>query len=290
MQNIARHLISPYSLANEPGVNVDSPKEEIELEPGDIILVRTPGFFYEGFRLISSFDYDHVLVALTRPDHSLHVSPPLARRIQSSKLLVQIRQPLVLRPKLSQEERFRFALECESLVGKDYDLFRMYGILARWLAEKQFHIGRFLPKLSTPQMNNRAWLCTDAVLMCLFRASPKIRKICEGKSAELDFFRTGGASIHDFLKLKEMHLLEVIPMYSIKKQTRLEDSTQQKLLRAWEDAGRTKVSIRSLLFAILISSFFNVKVYRLRLLFFLLTAWLWGSSYLRQPQKYRARI
>jgi hypothetical protein len=280
MSRIAAQLLAPSSLSLEPGEDADSPHERSVLLPGDLVLLKTPGVVYSGFRQLSSFEFDHVVVALSRPDHCLHISPPKARRVRAVRLLTSDRSPMVLRPHFeSQSERETFVHRCEKLLDADYNLSKLYGMVARNVLEKQFKVGRFLPKASAPSPSDSSWLCTDAILVCLMESSTRIKRVCTELRPQLDFFRTGSASMSDLMRLSSAGVLDEIPI--IVANTGIGPvSTAEKLKQAWDEAGRTQVSLRTIAFALMISSLFNRRLFFARMML-LLTMLILTASVLR---------
>jgi hypothetical protein len=296
MNRVVTQILAPSSLSLQIGVSIKDPKEQSVLLPGDIVLLQTPGLAYKSFREATGNLYDHVLVALTRSDQCLHVSPPQARRVRTRQILTFDRQPRIFRPKLSLDERLQFAKECENFLGKDYDLPRMYSTIIRSIAEKQLKIGRFLPKLTVPTANTTSsWLCSDAIMVALLKSSPTIRKACEAPllSTQLDFFRTGTASINDFLVLMDHDLLEEIFVIVPPNSSKSKDTTAERLAKAWEEAGKAKISLRTLAFGLLVSSLFNKRVFLLRFVMLLAFLWAIAKSYSLQsliPTNLRASL
>jgi hypothetical protein len=96
-------IFLPQSLALPPSLNPVSllPYAHIvdQLRPFDLILIRTPGFFYTNMRRVVEHSYDHVAIVLTQ-SCALHISPPFTRIIPVATLLSPIRKPIILRPKL----------------------------------------------------------------------------------------------------------------------------------------------------------------------------------------------
>ena len=70
-------------------------KENEIVKPGDLILIRTPGKFYEQARKLTRNNYDHVVVVV-KEGKVLHVGPPSARLLPIERVLVSFRQPKVL--------------------------------------------------------------------------------------------------------------------------------------------------------------------------------------------------
>ena len=287
MSNLATHFLAPASLSLVPGEEVNAPRELSELEPGDIVLLRTPGVVYQSFRQVSNYSYDHVVVALSRPDHCLHISPPKARRVRTNQLLIEERDPLVLRPQIAEKERHAFIARCESLLGTDYNLTRLYGTLFRTIAEKQFKVGRFLPRAPTPKASDQAWLCTDAVLICLLESSIDIQRESAKFNPPLDFVRTGSASMDDILRLRANNFLHDVPVLLKNRTTPV--STAERLKQAWDEASKQKVSLRTVGFALLLSSLFNRRIFILRMIMLLAVLIVTASNF-NQVSKLASKI
>ena len=67
------------------------------LQPGDLILTRTPSVIYAFFRGLGYSDYDHIAVVLDE-HYSLHISYPRAKRVPTVLFTHIKREPLVIRP------------------------------------------------------------------------------------------------------------------------------------------------------------------------------------------------
>ena len=172
---------------------------------------------------------------------------------------------------LTSEEKSVFVKQCEAFLGVDYSLSRMYTMIIRTVAEKQFRVGRFLPKMTTPASNDQAWLCMDAVVFALLKASPTMKATCDKFDPPLDYIRTGSASTSDILRMESQKLLQDIVVRIEPNKT--QESTAERLKKAWDEAGKVKVSLRTLGFALMISSFFNKRIFLFRVVLLLAVIW-----------------
>lgn len=99
------------------------------VKPGDLILVKTPNKMYEAVRRIYSTPYDHIVVVVD-DSRCLHISYPIAKLVPTYLFTHELREPLVLRPNLSQGERDKFLYEVKhDTVGKRYDSARLMGFM-----------------------------------------------------------------------------------------------------------------------------------------------------------------
>ena len=72
------------------------------MQPGDLILTRTPSVIYAFFRGLGYSDYDHIAVVLDER-YSLHISYPRSKKVPTSIFTHLKREPLVLRPKFADK-------------------------------------------------------------------------------------------------------------------------------------------------------------------------------------------
>lgn len=96
------------------------------VQPGDLILTKTPSKIFKTLRELGRTDYDHVLAVIDQ-DRSLHVSYPFAKLVPTSQFVQKKKCSFILRPKFSPNARgidkaaqFTDMLK-QSLVGKAYD-------------------------------------------------------------------------------------------------------------------------------------------------------------------------
>jgi len=180
-------------------------------EAGDLVLVASTGVVYGTMRSITGQMHDHAVVVL---DSStvLHVSPPTIRTMPLHKVLMSSKKPLVLRPRLTKQERKKFLSDLRGLIGKKYsilDLFSSLGYLS--FSNLGFPIGKVLFKHSEKPAR-KTWICTDAVLQTLSNNSPSFMQAINSLSC-LDAERDGRlSSLTDFSRLSALRpdLLAVV--------------------------------------------------------------------------------
>lgn len=89
------------------------------LKPGDILLVKTPTFLSNlSLRKATNMMYDHAFVVVDKYFNCVQISFPRAKLTKAWSLVHPSREPLVVRPKISHQNRDRFVEECLSIVGK----------------------------------------------------------------------------------------------------------------------------------------------------------------------------
>eukprot|EP00948_MAST-09A_sp_MAST-9A-sp1_P000404 g404.t1 len=69
-----------------------------KIKPGDIVLLRTPGLFYDAFRALCQSRYDHVVVILDPPTTAMHIGPPVCKQVATHRVLHPKFHPKILRP------------------------------------------------------------------------------------------------------------------------------------------------------------------------------------------------
>eukprot|EP00743_Colponemidia_sp_Colp-15_P007604 GILK01008226.1.p1 GENE.GILK01008226.1~~GILK01008226.1.p1 ORF type:complete len:216 (-),score=10.14 GILK01008226.1:80-697(-) len=111
----------------------------LRLQPGDIILVVTPSAFYNFFRNLTGNTYDHAVVVVDR-QHVLHVGAPFVRLLTIDKFLIPRRKPLILRPRLTGDQRSEFLGHLKQLIHTPYNVFRAYSILLRIALRRHFGV------------------------------------------------------------------------------------------------------------------------------------------------------
>ncbi len=87
------------------------------LQPGDLILIKTPSSIYEAFRRIGESHFDHIvrvvcnimLQAVVLDEHSsLHISYPSAKVVPTILFTHKKKTPMIIRPRLNDLERNQF--------------------------------------------------------------------------------------------------------------------------------------------------------------------------------------
>jgi hypothetical protein len=100
------------------------------VQPGDIVLVATPGIFYSAMRTFTKHPADHALVVL--PEQLVfHVSPGRIRMLPLARILDPIRSPLLIRPAISTQQNQQLVTLLRTFIGKKYDLPRVYDAIFR---------------------------------------------------------------------------------------------------------------------------------------------------------------
>jgi hypothetical protein len=61
----------------------------------------------------------------------LHIGPSKVRRLNLHIILEPVRNPLVLRPNFTKQERLEVIQNAQELIGQPYDVFRVYNFLFR---------------------------------------------------------------------------------------------------------------------------------------------------------------
>ncbi len=167
-------------------------------EPGDLILIRTPGW---GYRLGCTLDrqtYDHVAVVVS-DGMTVNIVPPRAKLIPLERLLETRPERLVLRPGWEDEsQRAAFVAAMEAFEGRPYDMRRaLTGIGLNIL-----HARLGIPvRLRRPPPGTQIWVCTEAILEALRSAIPFFREI---QHLPLDYYRLGFSTTNDFLCIAGM--------------------------------------------------------------------------------------
>ena len=163
--------------------------------PGDLLLVKTTGRGYALGRSITRNSYDHIAVVL--PDNeTLNIIFPRAVILPLSAFRKPQNAPLILRPQWeSTEQRDTFIREMQGFVDARYDLTKTFtGIfltcLCTWLG-----IRVAMRKRREPPSK---WICTEAILASLFKASREFEAI---KGMKLDYTILGFATTNDFLRI-----------------------------------------------------------------------------------------
>lgn len=92
---------------------------EFNIQPGDIILVKTPNFFYETLRKLYGTEHDHAILVVDA-ERCLHISYPKARLVPVDQFLQPGRDPLLIKvTALSAHDRIKFISDVKhASVGK----------------------------------------------------------------------------------------------------------------------------------------------------------------------------
>jgi hypothetical protein len=166
-----------------------------KLVPGDILLTQTYGFFYSLWRRLSCTMYDHSAVVLEN-EETLNVVYPVAKKLPASHFFRSGKSPMVLRPAWRSERQLaEFLRAMHRLEGTRYNLFR--GVFNISNAMMYHRLGLKIP-LKVPEITDKKWVCTDAIIIYLQNSMPEFSKI---KKLDLDLFRFGFTTLNDFMRI-----------------------------------------------------------------------------------------
>lgn len=169
---------------------------ELRLEPGDLILVRTPRLAYAAMRAFAQMPYDHIGVVVSG-ERVLNIVRAGAVFTPASRMLTAARTPRILRPAFpSAAERDAFVAELESLAPCRYDAFRGAAVVA--LTGLKHRLGLRLRVGPPPDASERRYVCSEPILRALARHHPGFPAAAE---LELDRDRLGVATLDDYLTL-----------------------------------------------------------------------------------------
>jgi hypothetical protein len=177
-----------------------------DVQPGDLLLVKTPGLLYSVGRRLTRNIYDHIAVVMEDGD-TLNIVQPRAVVLPVRFFSRAERRPLVLRPQWTDPAQSeRFVREMKKFGSGRYNLRKtLIGIatsaLYGWLAIR-------LP-MRKPGDSATKWICTEAILSSLERALPGFDATSQDK---LDCNAIGFATTNDFLRIARDHpdLLRVL--------------------------------------------------------------------------------
>lgn len=180
----------------------DAPRpspEDIDAQPGDLILVQSPGRFFAACRRAVGSPYDHVAVVVS-DGRTLNIDKPSSRYLSAARLLREELKPLVLRPRWqSRASQAAFVEWIEGLEGYRYDTPRTLRLIGSLAVERLLGVAWPLPPAAREQT---AWICTDAVWLGLLACEPTFREL---PTASFAFHTLGAGTTNDFLRLAREH-------------------------------------------------------------------------------------
>ena len=197
--------VIPYVRADD----VDTPRVVAVLkaaQPGDLLLIKTPGFGFELGRRLTRNLYDHIAVVLD-DEKTMNIVNPRAVILPIMAFAKPERKPIILRPKWKNpEQREMFVEEMKVFDRGPYNLKKtLIGITTSVL---YVWLGLRIPikKLEGPAPR---WICTEAILTSIMRAYPDFQRI---NSIKLDYHSLGFATTNDFFRICKScpDLLEVV--------------------------------------------------------------------------------
>ncbi len=175
-------------------------------QPGDLLLIKTPGFGFELGRRLTRNLYDHIAVVLD-DGMTMNIVNPYAVILPIMAFAKPERKPLILRPKWKNpKQREMFVEEMKEFDRGPYNLKKtLIGIITSVLYVR---LGIRIPikKLESPAPR---WICTEAILTSIMRAHPDFQRI---NSIKLDYHSLGFATTNDFFRIGKScpDLLEVV--------------------------------------------------------------------------------
>ena len=193
------------------------------LKPGDIVLIRTPGRIYKMFREATKQPYDHA-VCVVNEGMCVHVSSPVVKKLKFEKFLLPRRQPMIVRVKMTDEERADVVRNLEQLVGREYDLTAVRTAIIK-LVSKDPRLYKLADKVSStcnqckrklgvksvPQRGLTApasLICTSAILDAIRTASGRFREAIDSEMKNLHF---GNGSLDEATMTDFIHLAKHFP-------------------------------------------------------------------------------
>ncbi len=166
-----------------------------KLVPGDILMTRTYGFFYDLWRKLSCTPYDHTAVVMEN-NETMNIVYPVAIRLPASHFFERDKMPAVMRPVWRSGKQLSDFLDgFRQLEGRRYNSFRGFFNVSNMML--YYQLGLKIP-LKVPEMKAKRWVCTDAILMYLISAIPEFDAV---RKLDLDVFRFGFTSPSDFLRI-----------------------------------------------------------------------------------------
>lgn len=188
------------------------------LQPGDFILIQTPGTVYNSIRKTLDVCYDHMSVLLDK-DTVFHISPPTIRKISSNVFLMKKRNPIIIRPNLTSSQRDEFIKSLENSLGYKYDYSALFYLLGKKLYHElsrkfqsnedpfQSFAKNFLFTKESKDKKVPLNICTDLLFSKLQKISPEFSDLVEINKNILSFSYLGSFSPDDLLVLSEKNSL-----------------------------------------------------------------------------------
>jgi hypothetical protein len=168
------------------------------LQPGDIVLVRTPGNFYRLIRNTTLSDYDHLAVVMTSTEF-LHIGPPTVRLLPTSIIMAEQRCAVAFRPEMTDAERKELLATLHCAVGQAYDTGRTYRLIARchyFLATSTW--------TKMPLASNSKHICTDSIIRPILACCPRLATAVNRVALALDEPLLGSFTLNDVVRLQEL--------------------------------------------------------------------------------------
>lgn len=192
-----------------PAEDIWSMKKQSDLiQPGDLLLIKTPGLIYKIGRKLTGNTHDHIAVCLEN-GNTLNIVNPRAVIIPVDYFLKRQKNPVLLRPKWQNlDQRRYFIREMEQFRGCRYNLAKTFrGIVSTGLYN-WLHVRIRMKK--TDESASK-WICTEAVIQRLCTAYPDFKAVFNIK---LDYQYLGFGTTNDFMRITREYpdLIQVIPL------------------------------------------------------------------------------
>lgn len=192
---------------------MESEALKTNLQPGDFILIQTPGNVYSSIRKTMDICYDHMAVLLDK-DTVFHISPPVIRKISSNVFLMKKRNPLIIRPNLTAMQKEEFIKSLEPCLGSKYDYSALFSLIGKKiyhefskrvdLNDDPFKIfQKTLSLYQSKEKNEAPNICTDLLFSKLKKISPEFSELIKMNENSLNYSYLGSFSPDDLLMLSE---------------------------------------------------------------------------------------
>lgn len=164
-------------------------------QPGDLLLIKTPGIGFELGRRVTRNIYDHIAVVLDS-GKTMNIVNPRAVTLPIMAFAKRERKPLILRPKWkTPEQRDSFVEEMKAFDRGPYNLKKtLIGVITSTLYA---WLGLRIP-MKKPQADAQRWICTEAILTSIMKVYPDFEKITR---MNLDYNSIGFATTNDFFRI-----------------------------------------------------------------------------------------
>lgn len=166
-----------------------------KLEPGDLILVQTPGWSFSFGRKLTQNPYDHVAVVVNH-GQTLNIVQPKAVMVPVEHITEPHRAPLALRPVWGSPEQVPLFIEnINTFQDISYDLH--HAVMGICLVTLREWLGLSL-RVRPLRNGARRCICTEAIIFSLIKSLPGFEEI---KEIPLDYVALGFASTNDLLRI-----------------------------------------------------------------------------------------
>ncbi len=203
--NEKRHNRKKFYQARESTINSTFLSYK-DVQPGDLVLIKTPGLPYKVGRFLMGTTYDHISVVV-RNGLTANVVWPQNIYFPAKQLLAPKRKPFVIRPIWENAtEQNQFVDWMESLMGQSYNTRRARHLILRLILNKFLAVIHPMKRL---EANKEQCLCTDAVFHGLMLSIDSFKPL---ESYALDWTYLQCASTNDFLALCNLipHKFQII--------------------------------------------------------------------------------